>query len=433
MEQSDLLDSHSKLETAESVDLKGNSFILLILSIFLSRLAYYSFRGVLLLFCIQVYNFDRGDALYQFGIFTALIYLTSILGGLLGDFVFKAYPSLIIGSILASLGAALCALVSVEALYTGCTLVILGSALYKPNFSAHIARITGRNMKLLDKRYMIMYLAINIGAFCAFTFALLLARAYGYYLGFVIAGGAWLMSAALLFFTRNISSKPAKSETLDPSIRFGKPSYGNIAILLFPMIAATIYWVSIEEQVVYFVYDVFPTTGIFDVSSIQDFLLNNLNFLLIIPLGVASIFLFRKIALHPLQKMSIGLMLIAITWICMMFFLRTFAVNNFIAYFILIYFLHAVAELLIAPPLQSVIALHTPQKILGLVYGVSFALGAFLIKWTMAISDSYHPEVMTYTLIGICVVFSIGLFFLPYAFSNRKPKLIIDERDILDV
>ena len=150
MKQNELIDSEP-IPNVEEVE-NGN-FGVLIPSIILDRFSYYGFRSLILLYAIMEFKFEDAQAISQYGLFTALIYIMSVPGGILGDFVFKSKQSLIIGCIIAAVGAGFCAVPSVELFYIGCIFVIVGSSLYRPNLTAFVARITGKDIRLLGQRY----------------------------------------------------------------------------------------------------------------------------------------------------------------------------------------------------------------------------------------------------------------------------------------
>ena len=165
MSQNDLLDSEPHNDNRTTEEVENGNFSILIPSIILDRFSYYGFRSLIVLYVVMEFEFDRMQALSQYGLFTMLIYIMAVPGGALGDFVFKSKQSLIIGSIAAAIGAGLCAFPSVELFYTGCIFVIIGIGLYRPNISAHVARITGKDLRLLGQRYLTLYIVINVGAF----------------------------------------------------------------------------------------------------------------------------------------------------------------------------------------------------------------------------------------------------------------------------
>ena len=99
MSQNDLLDSEPHNDNRTTEEVENGNFSILIPSIILDRFSYYGFRSLIVLYVVMEFEFDRMQALSQYGLFTMLIYIMAVPGGALGDFVFKSKQSLIIGSI----------------------------------------------------------------------------------------------------------------------------------------------------------------------------------------------------------------------------------------------------------------------------------------------------------------------------------------------
>ena len=136
------------------------------------RFNYYGMRALLSLFMISaVIGFSKEKASNIYGMFTALVYLTPVLGGYLADRYIGKRHSITIGAILMALGqftlAAYEIIPPVLALAIGLTLIIIGNGFFKPNISSIVGELYEPNDVRRDGGFTIFYMGINIGAFFA--------------------------------------------------------------------------------------------------------------------------------------------------------------------------------------------------------------------------------------------------------------------------
>lgn len=136
------------------------------------RFNYYGMRALLSLFMISaIINFSKDAASKVYGMFTALVYLTPVLGGYLADRFIGKRHSITIGAALMALGQF--SLASYEiinprvALAIGLTLIILGNGFFKPNISTIVGELYEPNDPRRDSGFTIFYMGINLGAFFA--------------------------------------------------------------------------------------------------------------------------------------------------------------------------------------------------------------------------------------------------------------------------
>ena len=105
------------------------------------RFNYYGMRALLALFMVStVIGFTKERSSQIYGMFTALVYLTPVLGGYIADRYIGKRHSITIGAILMALGQFTLAsyeiINPVLALGTGLTLIIIGNGFFKPNISS---------------------------------------------------------------------------------------------------------------------------------------------------------------------------------------------------------------------------------------------------------------------------------------------------------
>ena len=151
------------------------------------RFSYYGMRSLLVLYLINSLSFTRDSALALYGIYTGLVYLAPIYGGVIADKYLGKRRALLIGAFLMVLGHFCMAFESM--LYVALGLLIVGNGFFKPNTSSLVGDLYGPGEE--GKRsagYSIFYMGINLGAFLAPLVAGTLGEKIGWHYGFACAG-----------------------------------------------------------------------------------------------------------------------------------------------------------------------------------------------------------------------------------------------------
>src|SRR6201999_124387 len=121
-----------------------------------------------------------------YGLYTALVYLTPIFGGLLADRVLGQRRMVIIGATLMAIGHFLMAAESL--LLFALLALILGNGAFKPNISTQVGFLYPPGDHRRDRAYSIFYVGINVGAFLAPLICGTLGEKAGWHYGFAAAG-----------------------------------------------------------------------------------------------------------------------------------------------------------------------------------------------------------------------------------------------------
>src|SRR5437764_2198613 len=139
-----------------------------------------------------------------YGLYTGLVYLTPLLGGILADRVLGQHRTVILGATLMAFGHFMMAF---EPLFLfALTLLILGNGAFKPNISAQVGALYAPGDRRRDRAYSIFYVGINVGAFLAPLICGSLGEALGWHYGFTAAGVG--MTIALIIYVSGLPSLP---------------------------------------------------------------------------------------------------------------------------------------------------------------------------------------------------------------------------------
>ncbi len=136
------------------------------------RFNYYGMRALLVYFMTSaIIGFSDPQAFKIYGWFTALVYLTPIVGGWIADKYIGKRHSITIGAILMALGQFTLAsygfIPARVALFAGLILIIIGNGFFKPNISSIVGELYQPNDPRRDAGFTIFYMGINVGAFIA--------------------------------------------------------------------------------------------------------------------------------------------------------------------------------------------------------------------------------------------------------------------------
>ncbi len=187
------------------------------------RFSYYGMRALLVLFLISAFGlggweWPRGHALALYGTYTALVYITPIIGGYVADKLIGYRKAVIIGALIMTLGHASMAIETHHIfLYIGIGLLIVGNGFFKPNMTSIISHMYKDVPEKKDGAYTIFYMGVNAGAFLGILLCGYLGEKVGWSYGFGLAGIFMLLGMLQFYFSQNIFGnigiKPVKEES----------------------------------------------------------------------------------------------------------------------------------------------------------------------------------------------------------------------------
>jgi len=180
------------------------------------RFSYYGMRAILVLFLVSAFglggwNWPRENALALYGTYTALVYLTPILGGYLADKFIGYRKAVIIGAFLMTLGHVSLALEFEPIfLYIGIGLLIAGNGFFKPNITSIISKLYIDYPEKKDGAYTIFYMGVNAGAFLGILLCGYLGEKVGWSYGFGLAGVFMFLGMTQFYLAQNIFGQVGK-------------------------------------------------------------------------------------------------------------------------------------------------------------------------------------------------------------------------------
>jgi proton-dependent oligopeptide transporter, POT family len=184
-----------------------------------------------------------------YGLYTALVYLTPIFGGLLADRVLGQRRTVVIGAVLMAIGHFMMA---VEQLFLLALLtLIFGNGAFKPNISTQVGGLYAPGDRRRDRAYSIFYVGINIGAFLAPLVCGTLGEEAGWHYGFAAAGVGMLIGLSIyLYALPLLPADELQKLTEGHSARrpLDRNEWGAIIALLVLFVPTTLFWATYEQS-----------------------------------------------------------------------------------------------------------------------------------------------------------------------------------------
>ena len=173
------------------------------------RFSYYGMRALLVLFLVTDlakggWAWSNAEAAQLYALYTGLVYITPIFGGLLADKFLGYRKAVVLGAVLMTAGHASMAMETPFFFYLGLTLLILGNGAFKPNVSSIVGGLYPMGSDKKDGAYTIFYMGINAGAFLGILLCGYIGEKVGWSYGFGLAGIFMFVGMIQFWFGQNI-------------------------------------------------------------------------------------------------------------------------------------------------------------------------------------------------------------------------------------
>jgi POT family proton-dependent oligopeptide transporter len=168
------------------------------------RFSYYGMRALLIFYLTKHWLFSDSEAGIIYGAYTALVYITPVVGGYLADKYLGQRKAVLFGAVLLTLGHFCMAFEGEPAagndgnpiiyvFWLALALIIVGSGFLKANISVIVGQLYPRTDTRRDAAYTIFYMGINIGAAAGSLLCGYIGETYGWAYGFGLAGIGMLL------------------------------------------------------------------------------------------------------------------------------------------------------------------------------------------------------------------------------------------------
>jgi POT family proton-dependent oligopeptide transporter len=174
------------------------------------RFSYYGMKALFVFFLINRFGYTDELAFATYGTYTALVYLSPILGGLVADRYLGFTKCVTLGAILMTVGHAglafddfvfgagvVAAPGQIPLFHFSLACLIVGVGLLKPNISAMVGELYPKEGHLRDSGFTVFIWGVNFGATISALICGYLGQTYGWGYGFGVAGIGILLGLAV--------------------------------------------------------------------------------------------------------------------------------------------------------------------------------------------------------------------------------------------
>ncbi len=320
-----------------------------------------------------------------YGLYTGLVYLTPLFGGMLADRILGQRKTVVIGAVLMAIGHFLMA---VESMFLVALLfLILGNGCFKPNISTQVGGLYPAGDPRLDRAYTIFYAGVNLGAFFSPLVCGTLGQVYGWHYGFAAAGVGMVFGLVLYLWGQKFlatdsltRAKAAHTEKAPVTAAQWKAIGGLIVLALLNIV----FWMVYEQggnTMQLFAdrnadWHVFgwelPSTWYQAINSMFIFTLTPLLNMLWAWQAM------RKTEPSSVTKMAMGCVLLGLSFLPLIFVSRGLSDTARISFLWLVgsTFIYTLGEMYLSPIGLSLVVKISPPRMVSMLMGV----------WYLAIS-----------------------------------------------
>lgn len=218
------------MQYAESGDARGTflghpkGLFMLFFAEMWERFSYYGMRALLIFYLTKHWLFSDEESGVIYGAYTALVYITPVLGGYLADRWLGQRKAVLFGAVLLTFGHFLMGFegsggtnsAALNMFWLALSFIIVGSGFLKANISVMVGQLYPITDVRRDGAYTVFYMGINLGAAMGSLLCGYLGETYGWTYGFGAAGVGMLLG--LVVFVLGKPLLLGRGEPADPAL-----------------------------------------------------------------------------------------------------------------------------------------------------------------------------------------------------------------------
>jgi len=159
------------------------------------QFSFYGMRTLLVYYMTKQLLFTQQSASYTYGLYTAVVYFTPIVGGYIADRWLGRYRAVLIGGSIMALGHFLMA--SEDLFYVALATIAVGNGLFLPSLPSQIPGLYRLDDARRGRAYNVYYMGVNLGAMFAPFICGTIGEVYGWHYGFAVAGFGMMAGMAV--------------------------------------------------------------------------------------------------------------------------------------------------------------------------------------------------------------------------------------------
>ena len=427
------------------------------------RFSYYGMRALLVLYMvdyliknvragtIQVVGFlplQRGiEAVFGpqniqpmasqiYGIYTALVYLTPLFGGMIADRLLGQRKTVVIGAILMAIGQFFLAAESM--FLVGLFFLIMGNGCFKPNLATQVGGLYPPGDPRLDRAYSIYYMGVNLGAFFAPLVCGTLGQKYGWKYGFMAAGVG--MVCGLIFYlwgqkflAEDHLTRGKKSQA--EKVPLTSREWKVIIALMVLVIVNALFWAVYEQQgnTLQLFADRNADWHVFgfEMPSTWFQSVNPMFIFALTPVLISFWGRQSRLGTEPgsITKMAMGCIMLGFSFLPLIFIAHGLGEHERISFLWLVgsTFILTIGELYLSPIGQSLVAQVAPPSLVSMLMGMWFLsnfIGNYLTGYLGTFYEKMPRDLFFVMLGGLGLAAGVAIFALGKPLRNAMGRKV---------
>jgi POT family proton-dependent oligopeptide transporter len=422
------------------------------------RFSYYGMRALLILFMTAPLAagglaFDTATAGAIYGLYTSMVYMTTLPGGWIADRLIGPRRAVLYGGIIIAAGHFCMAFSSIATFYVGLFLIVIGTGLLKGNVSVIVGKLYSKDDIRRDAGFSIFYMGINLGAFIGPIIAGALAQRVDWHAGFACAGFGMLAGVIQYVLGRDrlrptwagAGGAPGRTIGFTPATPKPDPGPGSVgaaaaatasaggrftraewmrmlAVCVFFLFAA-LFWGAYEQAA--------STLALFADQKVERTVFGwavpsswfvSIQAMFVIVLSPVAAWVWTRLGRREPStpmKFSYGLLLVGVSFVLLLpaGIIATGAGAPLVSalWLFAAYFLQVCGELCLSPVGNSVVTKLAPARVVGMMMGVwflSIAAGNKLAGYAASLTATIALPQIFGAIAAITIVASIILMLL---------------------
>jgi proton-dependent oligopeptide transporter, POT family len=164
------------------------------------KFSYFGMRSILVYYMTKELLFEQSAASVIYGSYTAFVYFTPIVGGIIIDRYLGRTRAVIIGGLVMAVGHFLMTFESL--FFVALATIALGNGLFLPGLPSQIADLYKKDDPRRKVAYNVYYVGINLGGFLAPLVCGTVGELYGWHWGFALAGVGMVVGLVIYISAR---------------------------------------------------------------------------------------------------------------------------------------------------------------------------------------------------------------------------------------
>jgi proton-dependent oligopeptide transporter, POT family len=159
------------------------------------KFSFFGMRALLVYYMTRHLEIGQARASFIYGMYTAAVYFTPILGGMIADRWLGRRRAVLLGASIMAAGHFMMAFESL--FYLALVVIAIGNGLFLPSLPSQIEGLYSQQDARRTSAYSVYYVGINLGAFLAPLVCGTLGELFGWHWGFGAAGLGMVLGLAI--------------------------------------------------------------------------------------------------------------------------------------------------------------------------------------------------------------------------------------------